>query len=152
MDERIRNLLRERGTNTCCSRWMIRTWKQSFVAVMERLVWDADAIRDGIGRSVVRNLKTMAAMGVFLERAVHQRYPDSRCGRGVHSWEEYLHRSRKNLSGWSNLRGCSGCCSRRLGFPIRMNFLENIFSRLNQAAGRVLWLKRTRVVHRGHSL
>jgi len=67
------------------------------VAVMERLVSDADAIRTGIGRSVVRNLKTMARMGVFLERAVHQRYPEFPVRSGVHSWEEYLPPLTENL-------------------------------------------------------
>jgi len=32
----------------------------------------------------------MARMGVFLERAVHQRYPEFPVRSGVHSWEEYL--------------------------------------------------------------
>ena len=57
---------------------------------MERLAADADAMRDGIARSVVRNLKTMARMGVFLERAVHERYPEFPVRSGVHGWEEYL--------------------------------------------------------------
>ncbi len=60
------------ATKICCSRWTIRIWKRSFPLVMERLAADADAIRDGMARSVVRNLKTMARMGVFLERAVHR--------------------------------------------------------------------------------
>jgi hypothetical protein len=47
-------------------------------------------VRDGIAHSVVRNLKTMARMGVFLERAVHKCYPDFPVRSGVHSWEEYL--------------------------------------------------------------
>jgi hypothetical protein len=58
--------------------------------VMERLMADADTIRDGIAHSVVRNLKTMARMGVFLERAVHTCYPEFPVRSGVHGWEEYL--------------------------------------------------------------
>jgi hypothetical protein len=32
----------------------------------------------------------MARMGVFLERAVHECYPDFPVRSGVHGWEEYL--------------------------------------------------------------
>ena len=67
------------------------------VDVMERLAAEADAVRDAIGRSVVSNLKTMARMGVYLERAVHQRYPDFPVRSGVHGWEEYLPPLSKNL-------------------------------------------------------
>ena len=90
MDERIRNLLRERGHEHLLLTVDDPDLETKLVAVMERLATDADAIRDGIGRSVVRNLKTMARMGVFLERAVHQRYPEFPVRSGVHSWEEYL--------------------------------------------------------------
>ena len=72
MDERIRNLLRERGHEDLLLTVDDPDLETKLVAVMERLVADADAIRDGIARSVVRNLKTMARMGVFLERAVHR--------------------------------------------------------------------------------
>ena len=57
---------------------------------MEQLAADADAVRDGIAHSVARNLKTMARMGVFLERAVHACYPEFPVRSGVHGWEEYL--------------------------------------------------------------
>jgi polysaccharide pyruvyl transferase WcaK-like protein len=97
MDERIRNLLRERGHEHLLLTVDDPDLETKLVTVMERLVWDADAIRDGIGRSVVRNLKTMARMGVFLERAVHQRYPEFPVRSGVHSWEEYLPPLAENL-------------------------------------------------------
>jgi hypothetical protein len=90
MDERIRNLLRERGHEHLLLTVDDPNLETKLVAVMERLATDADGIRDGIGRSVVRNLKTMARMGVFLERAVHRRYPEFPVRSGVHSWEEYL--------------------------------------------------------------
>jgi len=97
MDERIRNLLRERGHEHLLLTVDDPDLETKLAAVMERLLWDADAIRDGIGRSVVRNLKTMARMGVFLERAVHQRYPEFPVRSGVHSWEEYLPPLAENL-------------------------------------------------------
>jgi polysaccharide pyruvyl transferase WcaK-like protein len=97
MDERIRNLLRERGHEDLLLTVDDPDLETKLVAVMERLVSDADTIRSGIGRSVVRNLKTMARMGVFLERAVRQRYPEFPVRSGVHSWEEYLPPLTENL-------------------------------------------------------
>ncbi len=67
------------------------------IIVMDRLVAEADAIRDGIERTVVRNLKTMARMGVFLERAVHECYPEFPVREGVHHWREYLPPLSENL-------------------------------------------------------
>jgi polysaccharide pyruvyl transferase WcaK-like protein len=90
MDERIRNLLRERGHEDLLLTVEDPELESKLPLVMERLIADADAIRDGMARSVVRNLKTMARMGVFLERAVHERYPEFPVRSGVHSWEEYL--------------------------------------------------------------
>jgi hypothetical protein len=65
--------------------------------VLETLAAEADEIRVGIARSVVRNLKTMARMGVFLERAVQECYPEFPARSGVHSWEEYLPPISENL-------------------------------------------------------
>jgi polysaccharide pyruvyl transferase WcaK-like protein len=90
MDERIRNLLRERGHEQLLLTVDDPDLESKLPAVMELLTSDADAIRDGMGRSVVRNLKTMARMGVYLERAVHERYPEFPVRSGVHGWEEYL--------------------------------------------------------------
>jgi polysaccharide pyruvyl transferase WcaK-like protein len=97
MDERIYNLLRERGHEDLLLTVDDPDLETKLVPVMERLISEAEAIRDGMGRSVVRNLKTMARMGVFLERAVHQRYPEFPVRSGVHSWEEYLPPLSKNL-------------------------------------------------------
>ena len=90
MDERIRNLMRERGHDHLLLTVDDPDLGPKLIEVMERLAAEADAVREGIARSVVRNLKTMARMGVYLERAVHQQYPDFPVRSGVHSWEEYL--------------------------------------------------------------
>jgi polysaccharide pyruvyl transferase WcaK-like protein len=90
MDERIRNLLRERGHEDLLLTVDDPNLGSKLPVVMERLVTRADQIRDGMARSVVRNLKTMARMGVFLERAVHEQYPEFPVRSGVHGWEEYL--------------------------------------------------------------
>jgi len=90
MDERIRNLLRERGHEHLLLTVDDPDLGEKLGSVMERLAAEADTVRDGIARSVVRNLKTMARMGVFLERAVHQQYPEFPVRSGVRGWEEYL--------------------------------------------------------------
>ena len=90
MDERIRNLLNERGHEDLLLTVDDPDLESKLPMVMERLTVDADAIRDGMARSVARNLKTMARMGVFLEREVQKRYPEFPVRSGVHGWEEYL--------------------------------------------------------------
>jgi len=60
------------------------------IEVMERLRTEREAIVEGIGRTVVKKLKLMARMGVYLERNVEQVYPEFQGRRGVHGWEEYL--------------------------------------------------------------
>jgi hypothetical protein len=60
------------------------------IAAMERLRTDADSIREAMGRTVVQNLKRMARMGVYLERVVHERYPEFPIQGGIRSWEDYL--------------------------------------------------------------
>ena len=97
MDERIRNLLRERGHEHLLLTVDDPDLEAKLLVVMERLAADADAVRDGIAHSVVRNLKTMARMGVFLEREVHERYPEFPVRSGVHGWEEYLPPLSENL-------------------------------------------------------
>jgi len=97
MDERIRNLMRERGHGHLVLAVDDPDLEPKLLAVMERLAAEADAVRDGIGRSVVRNLKIMARMGVYLERAVQQRYPEFPVRSGVQGWEEYLPPLGENL-------------------------------------------------------
>jgi hypothetical protein len=70
---------------------------EKLAAVMERMAAEAEEVREGIARSVVRNLKTMARMGMYLERAVHQQYPDFPVRSGVRGWEEYLPTLSPNL-------------------------------------------------------
>jgi hypothetical protein len=38
----------------------------------------------------VKNLKTMARMGVYFEEEVQRRYPDFPVRSGTYTWEEYL--------------------------------------------------------------
>jgi len=58
--------------------------------MMDQLVVEADAIRDGIGRTVVNNLKSMARMAIFLEEEVRKTYPEFPLRQGIFSWEDNL--------------------------------------------------------------
>jgi polysaccharide pyruvyl transferase WcaK-like protein len=90
MDERIRNLMQERGHDHLLMTVDDPTLGEKLVRTIGVLQREREMIADGIGRTVVRNLKTMARMGVFLERAVHERYPEFPIQAGVRSWEDYL--------------------------------------------------------------
>ena len=88
MDERIRNLMRERGHQHLLLTVDDPELGPKLLEVMERLVAEADAIRDSIGRTVVNNLKAMARMAAFLEDEVRKTYPEFPLRRGVLSWED----------------------------------------------------------------
>jgi len=90
MDERIRNMMRERGHNHLMFTVDDPHLHEKLIEAMETLVRDEDSIREAIRATVVHNLKVMARMGVFLERQVHTRYPEFPVRTGVHHWEEYL--------------------------------------------------------------
>jgi polysaccharide pyruvyl transferase WcaK-like protein len=90
MDERIRNLMHERGHEQLLMSVDDAELETKLLAALETLRSDADAIRGAIGRTVVDNLKRMARMGVFLERNVHELYPEFPISGGLRSWEEYL--------------------------------------------------------------
>jgi polysaccharide pyruvyl transferase WcaK-like protein len=90
MDERIRNLMQERGHEDLLMNVDDPDLEAKLLVAMEKLRGDADAVRDAIGRTVVSNLKRMARMGVFLEQNVRERYPEFPIAGGVRSWEEYL--------------------------------------------------------------
>jgi hypothetical protein len=97
MDERIRNLMRERGHQSLLLTVDDPELESKLLEVMEALVKEAEGVREGIGRTVVRNLKVMARMGTFLENAVHRQYPGFPIRSGVLSWEDYLPPLGENL-------------------------------------------------------
>ena len=90
MDERIRNLMRERGHQHLLLTVNDPDLEPKLLQVMERLVVEADAIRDSIGRTVVNNLKAMARMAIFLEEEVGRTYPEFPLRQGILSWEDNL--------------------------------------------------------------
>jgi len=90
MDERIRNLMRERGHDDLLMNVDDPDLETRLGVALERLWSDGEQIADGIARTVVRNLKVMARMGVFFEEEVQKRYPEFPTRRGEWSWEDYL--------------------------------------------------------------
>jgi polysaccharide pyruvyl transferase WcaK-like protein len=97
MDERIRNLMRERGHSHLCVTVDDPDLGPKMLQMMETLVADAESIREGIGQTVVRNLKVMARMGVIFEDLMRRQYPEFPLRGGVRSWEEYLPPLSENL-------------------------------------------------------
>lgn len=90
MDERIQNLMNERGHNELLMRVTDTDLEERTLAALEILERDGERIADGIARTVVRNLRLMARMGVYFEEEVQRRYPEFPTRRGEWSWEHYL--------------------------------------------------------------
>jgi len=90
MDERIRNLMRERGHDDLLMNVDDADLESKLLASLEKLASDGEKIADGVARTVVKNLKLMARMGVFFEEEVQRRYPEFPTRRGEWSWEDYL--------------------------------------------------------------
>jgi polysaccharide pyruvyl transferase WcaK-like protein len=90
MDERIRNLMRERGHQHLLLNVDDPDLGPKLLDVMEKLVVEADAIRDSIGRTVVSNLKAMSRMAIFFEDELRKTYPEFPLRKGVLSWEANL--------------------------------------------------------------
>ncbi len=90
MDERIRNLMRDRGHQHLLLNVDDADLGEKLAQVMDTLVVEADAIRDAIGRTVVSNLKAMARMAMFFEDEVRRTYSEFPLRTGVVSWEDNL--------------------------------------------------------------
>src|SRR5271165_6735822 len=97
MDERIRNLMNERGHKELLMNVDDADLEARTLAALEILDREGERIADGIARTVVRNLKSMARMGVYFEEEVQRRYPDFPTRRGEWSWEDYLPRMSDGL-------------------------------------------------------
>jgi polysaccharide pyruvyl transferase WcaK-like protein len=90
MDERIRNLMRERGHQHLLLNVDDPDLEPRLIQVMESLVTEAEQIRESVGRTVVTNLKAMSRMAIFLEDEVRRTYPEFPLRQGVLSWEDNL--------------------------------------------------------------
>ena len=90
MDERIRNLMRDRGHGHLLMRVDEQDLGDKIFVALRSLDAGADEIRDSMARTVVRNLQLMARMGVYFEAQVARQYPEFPVRTGVLGWEEYL--------------------------------------------------------------
>jgi polysaccharide pyruvyl transferase WcaK-like protein len=90
MDERIRNLMRERGHQELLMTVEDPELEAKLLTSLETLATEGERISDGIARTVVKNLKVMAQMGVFFEEEVQRRYPEFPTRTGEWGWEDYL--------------------------------------------------------------
>jgi polysaccharide pyruvyl transferase WcaK-like protein len=90
MDERIRNLMKDRGHEDLLMEVGDSNLEPKLLAALENLAANGEKIADGIGRTVVRNLKMMARMGVYFEEEVQRRYPEFPTRKGQWGWEDYL--------------------------------------------------------------
>jgi polysaccharide pyruvyl transferase WcaK-like protein len=90
MDERIRNLMRERGHEHLLMRVDEPDLEEKIVAALRALDEQTDEIQQGIARTVARNLQLMARTGVYLQEQVARRYPEFPVRSGLLGWEEYL--------------------------------------------------------------
>jgi polysaccharide pyruvyl transferase WcaK-like protein len=90
MDERLRNLLADRGHGDLCLEADDAGLDANLRDTLDVLDRDGDALRPGIARAVTRNLRRMARMGFYLEREVASRCPEFPVREGLVSWREYL--------------------------------------------------------------
>jgi polysaccharide pyruvyl transferase WcaK-like protein len=90
MDERIRNLMRERGHEDLLMNVDDPDLESRLLFALEKLSTEGESIAAGIGRTVTRNLRVMARMGVYFEEEVQRRYPEFPTRKGEWSWEDYL--------------------------------------------------------------
>ncbi len=90
MDERIRNLMHERGHPDLLMNVDDSDLEERLLVVLDKLCQERESIASAIGRTVVKNLKVMARMGVYFEEEVQRRYPEFPTRKGELSWEDYL--------------------------------------------------------------
>jgi polysaccharide pyruvyl transferase WcaK-like protein len=90
MDERIRNLMHERGHAHLLLTVDDPDLGDRVVDVLRALVAEREAVQARIGLAVLDNLKRMARMGRAFEAHVLQRYPDFPVRADARSWEDYL--------------------------------------------------------------
>jgi polysaccharide pyruvyl transferase WcaK-like protein len=90
MDERIHNLMRERGHESLLLSVDDADLADKLFAVLETLDRDAECIQAAMSRTVVKNLRMMARMGTYFEKHVTQRYPEFPIRSGSLTWEDYL--------------------------------------------------------------
>jgi polysaccharide pyruvyl transferase WcaK-like protein len=90
MDERIRNLMGERGHEHLLMTVDDAELEDKIVEALRALDADVEQMRCEMGRVVAGNLQLMARMGTYFEEQVARRYPDFPIRSGILSWQDYL--------------------------------------------------------------
>jgi polysaccharide pyruvyl transferase WcaK-like protein len=90
MDERIRNLMRERGHSHLLLEVDDVQLEDRLFAALNTLWRERDSVSAGLAQVVAKNLRVMARMGMYFETLLAQRYPEFPFRRSSLSWEEYL--------------------------------------------------------------
>jgi polysaccharide pyruvyl transferase WcaK-like protein len=90
MDERIGNLMRERGHEHLLMSVDDAELEDRIPEALRALDSGADEIACAMGRVVARNLQMMARMGTYFEEQVARQYPEFPIRSGVLNWEDYL--------------------------------------------------------------
>jgi polysaccharide pyruvyl transferase WcaK-like protein len=90
MDERIRNLMRQRGHSHLLMNVDDADLEENLLNALEKLWREREETREGIGRTVAQNLRLMARMGMYFEELVAKQYPEFPLRQGSLSWKEYL--------------------------------------------------------------
>lgn len=90
MDERIRNLMRDRAHEHLLIDVDDSDLREKALAALRTLDAEADAMRGAMERTVARNLQLMARMGMYFEEQVARQFPEFPICSGHRSWEEYL--------------------------------------------------------------
>jgi polysaccharide pyruvyl transferase WcaK-like protein len=90
MDERIRNLMNERGHTDLLMNVDDPDLEPRLLGALNTLYTDGERIANGIAETVVKNLKVMARMGVHFEEELQRRYPDFQTRQGEWNWQDYL--------------------------------------------------------------
>lgn len=90
MDERIRNLMNDRGHPHLFLEVDEEDLGEKVVAVLERLDADSDQIRDDIGRTIPKQLQLMGQMGIDFADEVGRVYPEFPRKDLPRTWEAHL--------------------------------------------------------------
>jgi polysaccharide pyruvyl transferase WcaK-like protein len=90
MDERIRNLMRERGHDHLLMKVDEPDLEAKALRALQSLDEEEDEIRNAMYETVARNLQLMARMGTYFEQQVARQYPEFPIRKGALSWEQYL--------------------------------------------------------------
>jgi polysaccharide pyruvyl transferase WcaK-like protein len=89
MDERIRNLMRQRGEPHLALECDDPELADKLLSTLVQVVQDAEQVRENIARTVVSQLEMMARMGVDLQAEVVRHYPDFPV-QARERWQDYL--------------------------------------------------------------